>query len=95
MPFFPGVRCALELSNMQVALLEFIQLYENVEDMDPREKPAEDIVSDDAQFDTWIGEYTKKKEMEIVHGTKEGADKHQTVYKFEGNDANDFDQEGD
>ena len=86
MSFFPGVRCALELSNAQVALLEFIQLYENIDEMDPRERPSEEVIGDDSQFDGWIKEYTKKKEIEIVHGKREGADKHKSVTKFEGND---------
>ena len=82
MPFFPGVECALDLTPIQVALLEYMSLHESVDNMDPRDKPEDDIINNDEKFDKWIQEFKARKEAEIKYGADEGASKHQRVTKF-------------
>lgn len=86
MPFFPGVNSALDLTPEQLALLEFISIYESVDDLDPRDRPEQSTVENDAEFDRWIKEYVKRKEVEVISGDRPTASKHKNVIRFHGND---------
>ena len=89
MPFFPGVECALDLSHEQVALLEFISIYESVDDLDPRDRPEPSTIEDDVEFDKWIKDYVRRKEVEVIAGDRQTAAKHKSVVHFHGQDGND------
>ena len=85
-PFFPGVACALDLSTDQLTLLEFIKIYEDVDDLDPRERPDANTVEDDAAFDKWVKDFIHRRETEVITGEHPRADQHQSVVKFHGFD---------
>ena len=82
MQFFPGVTCALDLIHEQIALLEFISIYESIEEMDPRDRPESSTVENDADFDRWVQDYIQRKEAEIISGEKQTASKHKNVVRF-------------
>lgn len=72
-------------------MIQFINLYESIEEMDPRDKPPVDIIDDDRAFDHWITEFASRKEAQIRSSGKGGqADGHKSVVKFGG-----FDEEGE
>ena len=82
------MKCALDLSPDQVNLIQYMNLYDNIDDMDPRDKPTEEIVEDDSKFDNWIQDFARRKESEIRSGGSTKADSHKTVVRYEGFDEN-------
>jgi len=62
-----------------------MNLYDNIDDMDPRDKPPEDIIEDDGKFDKWIEDFARKKEAEIRSGGEsKSASSHKSVVRYEG-----------
>lgn len=86
MPFFPGVECTLDLSPNQVSLIQYMNLYDNIDDMDPRDKPPDELIEDDTKFDMWIQDFARRKEAEIRSGDggSKSASSQKTVYRYDG-----------
>lgn len=79
-PMFP-VKNAADLSNAQLWLLHWLQVYDWAFSLTPNEKPADYIIENDELFDEWQRNYTahKMRELKATPGTSKGAASHSNV----------------
>jgi len=59
-------------------------VYESIDEMDPRDRPARDTIEDDDKFDNWAKDFAKRKEIEIRYGTQSSAADHSNVTVYDG-----------
>lgn len=76
---------AAELTNAQLWLLHWLQVYDWAFSLPDGERPTNQVIEDDERFDDWLKQYQAKRMREMRQsstGASRGANKHNQVINF-------------